>query len=63
MSDSTPHHRDADDAHADSAAPTDAASDEVKADAARAGSDLGDTDLKAGDDNTDFPQDSAITHP
>ncbi|MEW1833568.1 hypothetical protein [Microbacterium sp. NPDC079995] len=37
MSDNTPHHRDAEDAHADDAPPTDAASDEVKADAARAG--------------------------
>lgn len=37
MSENTPHHRDADDAHADDAPPTDAASDEVKADAARAG--------------------------
>ncbi|WP_424448075.1 hypothetical protein [Microbacterium arborescens] len=58
MTDSTPHDRHADDARADGGAPTDAASDEVKADAARAGA-----DLEKGDDNTDFPQDPAITHP
>ncbi|WP_349310677.1 hypothetical protein [Microbacterium sp. MM2322] len=39
MSDNTPHTRDADDAHADDAAPTDAITDEVKEDAARAGDD------------------------
>jgi len=55
---STPNHRDADDAHADDGAPTDAVSDEVKADAARAGAEGGDVD-----DNTDFPQDPSITHP
>ena len=40
MSDNTPHTRDADDAHADDALPTDAVSDEVKDDAARAGSEV-----------------------
>ncbi|QLD12959.1 hypothetical protein [Microbacterium oleivorans] len=55
---STPNHRDADDAHADNGAPTDAVSDEVKVDAARAGADSGDAD-----DNTGFPQDPSISHP
>ncbi len=58
MSDTTPHRRDADDAHADSGSPTDAVSDEVKEDAARAG-DAPDR----GDDNESFPQGPAITHP
>lgn len=58
MNDKTPHHRDADDAHADDAPPTDAASDEVKEDAARAG----DGDRDRGDDEP-FPQGPAITHP
>lgn len=60
MSDTTPHHRDADDAHADDGAPTDAVSDEVKADAARAGAE---DDLAGADDNASFPQDPSITRP
>ncbi len=55
---STPNRRDADDAHADSGPPTDAVSDEVKADAART-----DTDLDETDDDADAPQDPSITHP
>ncbi|MDD7930048.1 hypothetical protein [Microbacterium thalli] len=60
MSDNTPHHRHAEDAHADGGAPTDAASDEVKADAARAGAEA---ELDGPDDNETFPQDPSITHP
>jgi hypothetical protein len=56
MTDATPNHRDADDAHADDAPPTDAVSDEVKEDAAH-------TDLPRGDDNESFPQGPSITHP
>ncbi len=44
MSDNTPHTRDADDAHADDAPPTDAVSDEVKNDAARAGDEVTEED-------------------
>lgn len=60
MSDTTPHHRDADDAHADAGPPTDGVSDEVKEDAARAGAA---DDLEGPDDNASFPQGPAITHP
>ncbi|SDQ16666.1 hypothetical protein [Microbacterium sp. cf332] len=58
MTDSTPHHRDADDAHADDGAPTDAVSDEVKTDAA-----LAETDLAGSDDDPDLPEEPALTHP
>jgi hypothetical protein len=44
MSQNQPHARDADDARADDAAPTDAMSDEVKTDAAAAQDDGGDLD-------------------
>ncbi len=60
MTDATPNHRDADDAHADGAPPTDAVSDEVREDAARAGAE---GDLDGPDDNQSFPQNPAITHP
>ncbi|AZS43730.1 hypothetical protein BWL13_01297 [Microbacterium oleivorans] len=48
MSDNTPHTRDADDAHADNAAPTDAVSDEVKEEAARAGDEVPEDDAADG---------------
>ncbi|MEH3089254.1 MAG: hypothetical protein PGN24_06485 [Microbacterium arborescens] len=48
MSDTTPHQRDADDAHADDGAPTEAITDEVKADAAQA-----DAGLTGGDGESD----------
>ncbi|WP_189318425.1 hypothetical protein [Microbacterium oleivorans] len=44
MSDNIPHTRHSEDAHADDAPPTDAVSDEVKDDAARAGDEVTEDD-------------------
>ncbi len=54
MNDSTPHRRDADDARADDAPPTEAVTDDVKADAADTSSE---ESLEAP------PEDPATTHP
>lgn len=54
MSDSTPHESHSEDAHADDAPPTDAVTDEVREDAAEAGSSGGPGDL---------PDEPALTHP
>ncbi|TDN87813.1 hypothetical protein [Microbacterium sp. BK668] len=54
MSDNTPHEHHSDDAQADDAPPTDAVSDEVKEDAAKAGSSGGPGEL---------PDEPALTHP
>jgi hypothetical protein len=55
MSTNTPHSNHSEDARPDAGAPTDAVTDDVREDAAKAES--------AADDQPDFPDEPALTHP